>query len=251
MTDTRLLDDKVALVTGGAQGLGRAIAGGFAAAGARGLLFDLAPAEHAPAGWSFQSGDISREEDVAQALARVSAEFGRLDSVVANAGVVPSWHDTDGVDLTEWDRAFAINARGVMATIKHAVPLMKQHGGSIIAMGSTNSWIGHARQAAYTASKHAVLGIVRAAALDLGRFGIRVNALGPGPIATEALLARIRRRAEDGGTPVEETLRRYGDTALGRMPTAEDVVGAALFLASDLSSGITGQLIPVDAGGGS
>jgi NAD(P)-dependent dehydrogenase (short-subunit alcohol dehydrogenase family) len=95
-----------------------------------------------------------------------------------------------------------------------------------------------------------VLGIVRAAALDLGRFGIRVNALGPGPVATEALLARIRRRAAEGGAPVEETLRRYGDTPLGRMPTAEDVAGAAVFLASDLSWGITGQLIPVDAGGG-
>ena len=251
MTKTRLLEDKVALVTGGAQGLGRAIAGGFAAAGARGLLFDLTPAERPPAGWCFQNGDISHEEDIVRALARVSEEFGRLDAVVANAGVVPPWHDMESVDLTEWDRVFAINVRGVMATIKHAVPLMKQRGGSIVAVGSTNSWIGHARQAAYTASKHAVLGIVRAAALDLGRFGIRVNALGPGPVATEALLARIRWRAEEGGTPVEETLRRYGDTTLGRMPTAEDVVGAALFLASDLSSGITGQLIPVDAGGGS
>jgi NAD(P)-dependent dehydrogenase (short-subunit alcohol dehydrogenase family) len=135
-----------------------------------------------------------------------------------------------------------------MATIKHSVPLMKGRGGSIIAMGSSNSWIGHAKQAAYTASKHAVLGIVRATARDLGRFGIRVNALCPGPVATEALLARIRRRAGEGGTTVEETLARYGDTALGRMPTVADVVGAALFLASDLSSGVTGQLIAVDAG---
>jgi NAD(P)-dependent dehydrogenase (short-subunit alcohol dehydrogenase family) len=167
---------------------------------------------------------------------------------VANAGIVPPWHDTDAVDLAEWDRVFAVNARGVMATIKHAVPLMKGRGGAIIAMGSTNAWIGHAKQAAYTASKHAALGIVRATARDLGRFGIRVNAICPGPVATEALLARIRRRADEGGAPVEETLGRYSDTSLGRMPTAEDVVGAALFLASDLSSGITGHLIPVDAG---
>ena len=91
-----------------------------------------------------------------------------------------------------------------MATIKHAVPLMKQQGGSIVAMGSTNSWIGHAKQAAYTASKHAVLGIVRAAARDVGRFGIRINALCPGPIATAALLARVRQRAGEGGAPAEE-----------------------------------------------
>jgi NAD(P)-dependent dehydrogenase (short-subunit alcohol dehydrogenase family) len=184
-------------------------------------------------------------------MTQVTDSFGRLDIVVANAGVVPPWHDTEAIDLDEWDRVFAINVRGVMATIKHAVPLMKQRGGSILVMGSTNSWIGHPKQAAYTASKHAVLGIVRAVARDVGRFGIRVNALGPGPVATEALLSRIDRRAEQGGAPAEEVLRSYGDTLLGRMPTEEDVVGAALFLASDLSSGITGQLIPVDAGGAS
>ena len=244
-----LLAGKVALVTGGAQGLGRAIAEGFAAAGARGLLFDRLPAaDSLPDGWRFESGDVGAEDDVARSVARVREEFGRLDVVVASAGIVPPWHDTETIDLAEWDRVFAINARGVMATIKHAVPLMKQQGGAIVAMGSTNSWIGHARQAAYTASKHAVLGIVRAAALDVGRFGIRVNALCPGPVATDALLARVRRRAGEGGVPVEETLRRYSETALGRMVTAADVVGAALFLASDLSSGVTGHLIPVDAG---
>ena len=178
---------------------------------------------------------------------RVKERFGRLDTVVANAGLVPPWHDTEAIDLGEWDRAFAVNARGVVATIKHAVPRMKP-GGAIIAMGSTNSWQGHGKQAAYVASKHAVLGIVRAAARDVGRHGIRVNALCPGPIATDALLGRIRRRAETGGASVDETLRRYADTPLGRMPTVKDVAGAALFLASDLSSGITGQLIPVDAG---
>jgi len=252
MTTATLLEGKVALITGGAQGLGRAILAGFAAAGARGLLFDLEPAPEAPPdGWIFQAGDVSREDDLMRAMARVGESFGRLDAVVANAGVVPPWHDTEAVDLAEWDRVFAINTRGVMATIKHALPLLKRQGGAIVVMGSTNSWIGHPKQAAYTASKHAVLGIVRAAARDLGRFGIRVNALGPGPVATEALLARIRRRAQEGGASIEETLGRYGDTALGRMPTAADVVGAALFLASDLSSGVTGYLIPVDAGGGS
>jgi NAD(P)-dependent dehydrogenase (short-subunit alcohol dehydrogenase family) len=247
-----LLAGKVALVTGGAQGLGRAIAEGFAAAGARGLLFDSRPADDPlPSGWNSHRGDVANEDDVTRAVTRVREEFGRLDVAVANAGIVPPWRDTEAIDLAEWDRAFAVNARGVMATIKHAVPLMKEHGGSIVAMGSTNSWIGHPKQAAYTASKHAVLGIVRAAARDVGRFGIRVNALCPGPVATAALLARVRRRADEGGATVEETLRRYGDTALGRMAMTEDVVGAALFLASDLSSGVTGHLIPVDAGSGS
>lgn len=249
MNRTALLDGKVALVTGGTRGLGRAIAEGFAATGARGLAFDLTPAtEPQPEGWRFERGDVGMEADVARAIARIGEGCGRLDVVVANAGLVPPWRDTEAIDLVEWDRVFEVNVRGMMATIKHAVPLMKQHGGAIIAMGSTSSWIGHPSQAAYTASKHAVLGIVRAAARDLGRFGIRVNALCPGPIATEALLDRVRERANAGGTTVEATLGRYGDTPLGRMPTVEDVVGAAIFLASNLSSGVTGHVIPVDAG---
>lgn len=252
MNATALLDGKVALVTGGANGLGRAIVQGFAAAGARGLAFDLAPgSEPLPEGWRFERGDVATEADVARAITRIDESFGRLDVVMANAGRVPPWHDTDAIDLVEWDRVFEVNVRGVMATIKHAVPAMKMRGGTIIAMGSTNSWAAHPKQAAYTASKHAVLGIVRAAARDVGRFGIRVNALCPGPVATEALLGRARQRAEAGGASVEETLKRYADTPLGRMPTAEDVAGAALFLASDLSSGVTGHLIPVDAGSAS
>ena len=101
----------------------------------------------------------------------------------------------------------------------------------------------------YTATKHAALGIVRAAALDLGRYGIRVNGLAPGPIATDALMQRIRTRAAQGGASEEDALHALSaETALGRMATAEEVAKTALFLASDLSSGITGRLFPIDAG---
>jgi len=161
---------------------------------------------------------------------------------------VPPWRESEAVDLAEWDRVFAVNSRGTMAVIKHAVPPMKKAGGAIIAMASVNALVGHPRQAAYTASKHAVLGIVRATARDLGRFAIRVNALAPGPVATAALLRRLEERAAAGGLSVEAQLRLYADTPLRRMATAADVVGAALFLASRLSAGITGQILAVDAG---
>jgi NAD(P)-dependent dehydrogenase (short-subunit alcohol dehydrogenase family) len=248
---TGLLEGKTAFVTGGAAGFGLAILEGFAAAGARGCAFDLEPpARPLPAGWDYRAGDVREEASLAGALAAVKDKLGRLDILVANAGVVPPWHDSEAIDLGEWDDVFAVNVRGVVATIKQGVPLMKAAGGSIIAMASVSAREGHPRQAAYVASKHAVLGIARATALDVGRFGIRVNALCPGPVATQALLDRLRHRAEQGISSEKEALRRYGQTALGRMATVEDVAGAALFLASSLSSGVTGQAIVVDAGAG-
>jgi NAD(P)-dependent dehydrogenase (short-subunit alcohol dehydrogenase family) len=177
-------------------------------------------------------------------------KLGGLDILVANAGVVPPWRESEAIDLGEWDDAFAVNVRGVVATVKQGVPLMKAAGGSIIAMASISALDGHPRQAAYVASKHAVLGIARATALDVGRFGIRVNALCPGPVATPALLGRLRERAASGISSEKEALRRYSQTALGRIASMTDVAGAAVFLASSLSSGITGQAIVVDAGAG-
>lgn len=246
-----LLSGKRAFVTGGAAGLGLAIIEAFAAAGASGLAFDYAaPARPLPEGWRHGTGDVRDEEGLARALAAAKQSLGGLDVVVANAGIVPPWHDSEAIDLAEWDEVFAVNVRGVAATVKSAVPLMKAAGGAIIAMASVNASLGHPKQAAYVASKHAVLGIVRATALDVGRYAIRVNALCPGPIATEALLARLARRQEQGGPSAAETLDLYAKTALGRMASASDVAGAALFLASDLSAGITGQAILVDAGAG-
>jgi NAD(P)-dependent dehydrogenase (short-subunit alcohol dehydrogenase family) len=244
-----LLTKKVAFVTGGAAGLGLGIVKGFAAAGARGLAFDLSPPSRPlPKGWEFFKGDVRTEADLGEALGRTMAKFGRLDVLVANAGVVPPWRDSDAIDLQEWDDVFAVNVRGVIASIKLAIPLMKASGGSILVMASVNARFGHARQTAYVASKHAVLGIARATALDVGRFGIRVNALCPGPVATTALLERVRQRMEAGGVSGKEMLRQYSKTALGRIPTVGDVAGAAVFLASELSSGVSGQAIVVDAG---
>lgn len=245
-----ILDGKVAFVTGSATGLGRAIVDEFAEAGATGAGFDIKSDDgRPPKGWYDVYGDVTNEEDIAAAVTQILDKFGRLDVVVANAGLVPPWSDTENIDLEEWDDVFAVNVRGVVATIKHCVPLMKGKGGSIIAMGSLNSRRAHGRQCLYTATKHAVLGIVRAAALDLGRYDIRVNALGPGPIATDALLGRLRTRTEQGEPPADEVLAQFAsDAALRRMATESDVARAAVFLASDLSSGMTGQILPVDAG---
>lgn len=248
MGETGLLAGRAALVTGGGRGLGAAIAREYAAAGAVGAVADLERGA-APDDWIALEADVSVEADVEAAVAASLERFGRLDVVVANAGVVPPWSDTDELDLEQLDAVFAVNVRGVAATLKHGVSALKEHGGSIVVMASLNAWRAHRSQPVYTASKHAVLGLLRTAALDAGRYDIRVNGLAPGPILTDALRERLERRAATGGLAVEEALAEAAaGTALGRMATEEDVAGAALFLASRLSNGITGVLLPVDGG---
>ena len=246
---TALLAGKTAFVTGGSAGIGFAIIEAFAAAGAAGYAFDPAPpAEPLPKGWQHRAGDVRDEGSLAGALAALKKERGRLDILVANAGIVPPWRESEAIGLEEWDNVFAINVRGMVATIKQGIPLMKEAGGSIITMASVNAFTGHGRQAAYVASKHAVLGLMRATAQDVGRYRIRVNAICPGPVPTAALMARLRERADKGGATEKATMRRYSQTALGRLASLSEVAGVAVFLASGLSSGITGQSIVVDAG---
>ena len=240
-----LLEGAFAAVTGGARGLGAAIASRLATEGARGAILDLPAAlGPAPAGWEAVGVDVTDEASVREAFARLE----RVDVLVAAAGIVPGWAGIADTDLERWDAVFAVNVRGMVATLKHASPLLAE-GAAVVLIGSLNSWRGDPNIASYVASKHAVLGLARSAALDLGPRGVRVNALGPGPVATEALLERMATRERERGIPVAAALESAAaQTALGRMVTVDEVAGAALFLASPLSSGITGQLLPIDAG---
>ncbi|MDW5597929.1 SDR family oxidoreductase [Conexibacter stalactiti] len=256
-----LLAGRVALVTGAANGLGAEIARTLAAAGARGVALDRdADALHPPAGWIARAADVTDEQALRDAVTAAVEQFGRLDVVVANAGVVPPWRETAAIDGAEWDAVSAVNVRGVAATIAAATPALRdtaraaapatpRASASVIAMASLNARKAHPRQALYSATKHAVVGIVRATALDLGRDGIRVNAVAPGSIATDALLGRMRKRAADGGADAADALAAAAEeTALGRLATAAEVAATVLFLASDLASGVTGQVLAVDAG---
>jgi NAD(P)-dependent dehydrogenase (short-subunit alcohol dehydrogenase family) len=247
-----LLEDRIALVTGGGSGIGAAVVDRFTREGARGIVLDLPPALDAatlPGGWTGVPIDLRDDASILAAFARVRELAPRVDHVVAAAGIVPGWATIAELDLDQWDAVMAVNARGLVATLKHAAPALADDGGSVVVIASLNSWRGDANLTTYAASKHAALGVVRSAALDLGRRGIRVNGVAPGPIATEALLTRMRRRADGGGLSVDEALAAAGQgTALGRIATADEVATAVLFLASDLASGVTGHLLPVDGG---
>jgi 3alpha(or 20beta)-hydroxysteroid dehydrogenase len=246
-----LLAGRRALVTGGTSGIGAAVVDRLTAEGATGAVLDLpAPLQSArlPDGWTGHPVDVRDEAAVQGAIESAQADAAPLDVVVACAGIVPPWSDLTELDLAEWDDVLAVNARGMAATFKHVAPHLRD-AGAVVAIGSLNSWHGDPQIPSYVASKHAVLGLVRSAALGLGRRGIRVNAVGPGPIATEALLSRMRSREQDGGLSLQDALATAAAaTALGRIATVQDVAGAVLFLASDLSAGVTGHLIPVDGG---
>ncbi len=245
-----MLDGRVAVVTGAGQGLGRAIAGRLAETGVQIVAVDLPDALRAlPESWDGVAIDLSSDE-AGPALDRLAKGLRRVDVVVANAGLVPPWRGVADLDLAEWDRVMRVNVWAVAATIGAFTDALSASGrGSAVVMASINGYRAHPKQVLYTASKHAVLGVMRAAALDLGPQGVRVNALAPGPVATEALLGRLRTRSLAGGPTEGEALAAYGaQTALGRVVTEAEVAEAALFLASDASSGMTGLVIPVEAG---
>lgn len=250
MTLSQDLAGRTAVVTGGASGLGRAIALRLSTAGASVTIIDLATAQdQCPQEFKFLPCDVGECEAKVQ-LAQLAGELGAVDILVANAGVVPPWRGLRDVDGAEWQRVMAINTWGVAASIGGFADVMsKSECASVVVMASINGFRAHPQQVLYTASKHAAIGITRAAALDLGPKGIRVNALAPGPIATDALLGRISDRHEAGGPDPEVVMHAMeAETALGRIATAEDVANAAHFLASDASSGMTGSIFPVEAG---
>ncbi len=243
------LAGKAAVVTGGASGIGLAIVRTLAASGAHGTVIDVrTPPAELPDGWTSVEADVRDDASVAAAMERAVGPLGAIDVLVLAAGIVPPWRGLTGFDPEEWTEVLAVNVFGVASTFAHAIEHLRD-GGAVVAIASLNSWRGDANIPAYAASKHAVLGIVRSAALELGRRGIRVNAIAPGPIATEALITRMERRERELGTPVPTALEAAASmTALGRMATVDEVAQVALFLASDLSSGVTGHMVPVDGG---
>jgi NAD(P)-dependent dehydrogenase (short-subunit alcohol dehydrogenase family) len=252
MADKNKLNGRTAVVTGGSRGLGRAIAHKLAGAGSAVVILDLPEAlanVELPLNWKTFGIDLSRP-DCDQALDAIAREVGEVDIVVANAGVVPPWRGMRELDGAEWQTVMTINVWGVAATLGAFAPaLARSAHGSAVVMASINGYKAHAKQVLYTASKHAVLGVMRAAALDMGSDGTRVNAIAPGPIATDALMARLESRHKYGGPSPDKALALLAaETSTGRLATEDDVADVALWLASDAAGGITGTMVPVESG---
>lgn len=236
------------LVSGGAQGLGLAVVKRLAAAGASGLILDLGADPSAPSPWPSVAVDVTDEAAVRHAIESDVAEHGPFNGLVAAAGIVPAWHSPTTIDLEVLNQTIAVNVTGFVSIMKYAAQEMPR-GSTIVAIGSLNSWRGDPNVMAYAASKHAVLGVVRSAAQALGPRGIRVNAVAPGPVATDALLGRMKSRSSHTGLDPAEAVRAAAQlTVLGALASAADVANAIAFLSGPSSAAITGQILPVDGG---
>lgn len=252
MPTNNSLKGRTTVVTGGSRGLGRAIARRLADAGSAIVVLDLTEAlakAKLPLNWKTFDIDLSRP-DCGQALEAIASAVGDVDIVVANAGVVPPWRGMRQLDAAEWQTVMTTNVWGVAATLgAFASALARSAHGSAVVMASINGYKAHPKQVLYTASKHAALGVMRAAALDMGADGTRVNAIAPGPIATDALMARLESRHSHGGPSPDEALAILAaETSTGRLATEDDVADVALWLASDGACGITGTVVPVESG---
>lgn len=245
------LDNKVAIITGAASGMGRGTAIRFAGEGANVVIADLnddggaaAVRECRENGGNavFQKTDVSAEVDIAAAVARALKEFGKLDIIYNNAGLGGAAGSIEGTTVEDWDRSFAVLTRGVFLGMKHAVPAMRQNGGgSIISTASVAGLAGGYAPHAYTAAKAAVINLTRSVALEVAKHKIRVNCICPGGINTP-----IFGMLSTDTNIIEQLLAAA--CPLNRAGHPEDIANMALFLASDESQWITGQAMIVDGG---
>jgi NAD(P)-dependent dehydrogenase (short-subunit alcohol dehydrogenase family) len=250
---SKRLQDKVAVITGAGSGIGAAAARRFAEEGCRLVLGDIQAgpvaevAESLPGTHVSMVCDVTNEEQVAALVDRAITEFGRLDVMFNNAGIVGAVGPIDQTDAAEWKFTLDILVNGVFYGIKHAARVMKPQGsGSIISMSSTAGLLGGLGPHAYATAKHAVVGLTKNSATELCRFGIRVNAIAPASMATP-MVADVLTNDPNAIDQAKQELAK-ASPILDRPGTAEDVANAALWLASDESGYTNGLVLTTDAG---
>jgi 3-oxoacyl-[acyl-carrier protein] reductase len=244
------LNNKVVLITGGSRGIGAATAKLSAKAGADVAITFRGREGHASEvineikklGRKAKAykGDVSKKEDVKRIVHEVSEEFGKIDILVNNAGIW-TYGEIDKIDEKTWDETIDVNLKGTFLFCKYVVPIMKrQAGGTIINLSSTAGQRGEAYHSHYAATKGAVISLTKSLSTELGPYNIRVNSVAPGWVDTEMSAEALN------DEKYREEIRRT--IPLGRIPTAEDIAGPILFLASDLARHITGEILNVNGG---
>ena len=240
------LRDKVAIITGAGQGLGRAYAQRFAREGAKVVVAELnadkGQAVAAEVKGQFIRTDVADETSCQQLAAATVDRFGRIDILVNNAALFstlamrPFWE----IPAAEWDQLMAVNVRGVWLASKAVVPQMrKQGGGRIVNISSAVIWMGRPNYLHYVASKGAVMAMTRSMAKELGEFGINVNAITPGAVTTEVPRATVTPQQKEAIVAAQSLKRAAG---------TQDLEGTVVFLCSDDAAFITGQTVNVDGG---
>ena len=247
-----ILDDKVAVVTGAARGIGRATLEVFLEEGARVVATDIdgdALSRTAAATGSGTDrlvtvvGDVSVEADAEAMIEAATRAWGRLDCLVANAGVIPL-STIDETTVADWDYVMSVDGRGMFLTCRAALRVMAEQGsGSIVNLSSISGMAGQAGQAAYGPAKFVATGITKHLAVEWAARGIRVNAVAPGTIRTDAVEALLR--TESGRQYVAQIEAQH---PMGRLGDPREVAQGIAFLASDRAGFITGEVLAVDGG---
>jgi pyridoxal 4-dehydrogenase len=234
------LDGRVAIVTGGGQGIGKAIADKLAEEGARVVVADVKGAEAAaPAGGMGLEIDVSKEDDVKRMVDETVGAYGKLDVLVNNAAIVPftAWDD---IDFAEWRRIMAVNLDGTFLACHYGHKPMREAGyGRIVNIASNVVLAGTPNLAHYVASKGGIFAFTRALAREIGRYGITVNSVAPGLTETEGVMASPHKEAFEFVQMLQ---------AIPRRGVAADIAPAVAFLASEEAGWITGQMLVSDAG---
>lgn len=246
------LKEKIAVITGGACGIGQGTARRFVEEGASVIIADLqaeageALVAELGAGARFIRTDVTREEDVAAAVDLAVREFGRLDCMINNAGIVGVIGPIKDTSVENWDLTIAVLLRGVFLGMKHAARVMiPRQSGSILSLSSTAGISGGLGSHAYTAAKHAVVGLTKSVASELGQHRIRVNAVAPGNITTP-MTADVITGDPSNLEGAEEAIRFLSPLGIAGLPI--DIANALLYLASDEARYISGHTLVVDAG---
>ena len=244
--------EQVVMISAGASGIGRVIAETFLAHDCRVHVCDIDESAIS----DFLSGnpsasatkaDISKVAEVEQVFDDMADRYGRLDVLVNNAGIAGPTAHVEDIDPVDWDQTIAVDLNGHFYCARKAIPLLKATRGSIISIASSVAFMGCPGRAPYTASKWAIVGLTKTLAMELGPHGIRVNAVCPGSVDGDRVNAVIERDAKKHGQTAEAIRDVYlRQSSLRTFISAEDVANTVLFLASDLSSKISGQAIGVD-----